>query len=160
MIPFEAVILPFPATLHELEQAAQAFARQYHVTVQIEIRGHIALEDDTYSLLPEWFHVHAINVVRTRLGLGDETDKELLWVQPAGPGEYRLSPYVRSELAHVEPEDRDTIKADRYFMTTLTGDGEIARQIKREAWAAFNGRLIALLESADIEIRMMKRNGK
>lgn len=119
-MPFETVLLPFSLPLQEVEQAAQAFFRQYRVGVQIEIRGHLILEDDTYCLLPEWFHVHAINVAHTRLGLGEETDRELLWVQPAGPGEYRLSPYARSKLAHVEQEDRDTIKADRYFMAALT----------------------------------------
>jgi hypothetical protein len=49
----------------------------------------------------------------------------------------------------------DIVLADMYFMAALGGDMETAQQIRQEAWDHFNGHLLALLVSIEIQINAM-----
>jgi hypothetical protein len=52
------------------------------------------------------------------------------------------------------------VVADMYFIAVLRGDLEMAQQIWREAWDDFNGQLLALLVSTEMQINAMQGNEK
>ncbi|GHO60807.1 hypothetical protein KSB_92820 [Ktedonobacter robiniae] len=97
----ESVVLPLPRRVQMMVLAALLFVQQYGVGVKIEMRGQAQGKGQRVHVLREWGEVGALDMELDLLGLkdpeyaaGENYDEEedgLRWVNPTGPGEYRLS---------------------------------------------------------------------
>ena len=97
----ESVVLPLPRRMGVIVLAALLFTEQYGVGVKIEVRGQVQGKRQQVHVLREWVEVGALDMELDLLGLNDpeyaagenydEEEDGLRWVNPTGPGEYRLS---------------------------------------------------------------------
>jgi hypothetical protein len=88
----EAVIIPLPTTLEQLDAGARAFLYQYHCAIQKRVRGQLTLPDGSLYYLREWRKVVAVDRKHNILGLSNDPRVEpILWASPTGPGELKLS---------------------------------------------------------------------
>jgi hypothetical protein len=90
----ETVILPLPRRVQEIRAAAALYGEQYHVRVQIQVRGHVQCEHGIQYEIPRWHTLGDVDPELDLLGLGEPGADwdQLVWVIPSGPGEIRFSP--------------------------------------------------------------------
>ncbi|EFH88201.1 hypothetical protein Krac_9614 [Ktedonobacter racemifer DSM 44963] len=97
----ESVVLPLPRRMEVIVLATLLFTEQYGVGVKIEVRGQVQGKRQQVHVLREWVEVGEPDMELDLLGLNDseyaagenydEEEDGLRWVNPTGPGEYRLS---------------------------------------------------------------------
>lgn len=96
----ECVTLSLPTTLEGIDEAKEAFYRQYRCAVQTYVRGQVTTLDDVPILIEEWLNVVSADRRRNALGLSNDPKLELiLWAQPTGPGQLKLAEIIYFEEA-------------------------------------------------------------
>jgi hypothetical protein len=98
----ESVTLPLPTTLKGIDEAKEAFYRQYRCAVQTYVRGQVTTLDDVPILIEEWRKVVSVDRRWNALGLSNDPKQELiLWAQPTGPGQLKLVELLYLEEAEL-----------------------------------------------------------
>ena len=89
----EVIILPLPYNVTDMIAAAEAYLNQYGRVAHLAVRGTVLLEGSQLATLPAFRSIARLDRDLGLMGLGDleESDEELLWVYPQGPGELRVA---------------------------------------------------------------------
>ena len=89
----EVIILPLPAEIEGIVQAADAYLEQYGIVAQLAMHGTVLLDGGQPATIVTWRTIAQIDRELGLIGLGNlgDPDEDLLWAAPLGPGELRVA---------------------------------------------------------------------
>lgn len=89
----EVIILPLPADITAMIAAANAYLDQYGIVAELAVRGTVKLEGGHIATISDWCSIARFDLDVGLIGFGDpdESDEELLWAFPLGPGELKVA---------------------------------------------------------------------